>query len=375
MNSIRLIFETILAVLLTVLITACTGTDGGSGPGTGVVSLSLTDAASPEYKAVYVTIQEVQVHRQNGGGWRVVATPNRTFNLLELANGVREDLGLSILQTGIYTQMRLIIGNTPDGGINIKSNNHPFANYFIDGLDAEYELKIPSSPQSGFKIGGFTINPNETTEIILDFNAAQSIVMAGNSGKWLLKPTVKVIDLANYSIIAGLANNMEGVSVSAQIFDPAAIDAKDRILVQAATLTDAGGAYKMFVEPGDYNVAAYMEGYFPACSAITAHPATIDQPPEFFLSLATGSDISGTVGITGAGDEQHVTLNFRRSIPCPGTSTPMEVKSVNVANGGSYTLNLPDGTYDVVASTYGRTTQEHVATISSPATTVLEISF
>jgi len=34
------------------------------------------------------------------------------------------------------------------------------------------------------------------------------------------------------------------------------------------------------------------------------------------------------------------------------------VESVNVGSGGSYDKSLPVGDYDVVAFTYGRTTQE-----------------
>src|SRR4030095_5974329 len=107
----------------------------GGGSETGKLSLSLTDAASDQYKAVYVTISEIQVHRSGGdpdGGWQTVATPNQTFDLLQLVNGVRETLGIATLDAGKYTQMRLIIGDTPDDGINILSQSHPFANYVID---------------------------------------------------------------------------------------------------------------------------------------------------------------------------------------------------------------------------------------------------
>jgi len=375
MKSIRPMLTAISAILLLASFTACSSGSDGGGPGTGILSLSLTDATTTEYKAIYVTIQEVQVHRRDGGKWQVVATPNKTFNLLELVNGVREHLGLSELQTGVYTQMRLIIGNTADGGINIKGNTHPFANYFIDSLDAEYELKIPSGPQTGIKIGGFLINQNETTELILDFDASKSIVKAGNSGKWLIKPTIKVVDMVNYSIISGLANNIEGILVGAQIYDPSASDAKDEVLVQTATITDATGSYKMFLEPGTYNVVAYKEGSFPICSRITAHPDTTNLVPEFFLSPASTANIEGIVAISGAGDEQHVTLSIRQTVLCSGVSAQIEVKSMNVANGGAYSINLPDGVYSVVASTYGHITQEHAVNITSPSNTTLDITF
>jgi hypothetical protein len=38
----------------------------------------------------------------------------------------------------------------------------------------------------------------------LDFDASRSIVKAGSSGKWLLKPTIKVLDTEEYSVISGM---------------------------------------------------------------------------------------------------------------------------------------------------------------------------
>ena len=284
MKNIRHLFTAIFAILLLVSISACGngGENGGAvnkdtgNGGTGTLSLNLTDATTTDYKAIYVTIKEVRVHRKDGSNWQVAATPNKTYNLLELVNGVREHLGMAELQTGFYTQMRLIIGDTADGGINIKSNSHPFANYIIDSSDVEHKLKIPSGPQTGIKIGGFFINQDQTTELILDFDASKSIVKAGSSEKWLLKPTIKVLNTEYYSIIEGTVGTIEGVLVSAQTYDTSAPDAKDEVLVQTATLTDVNGPYKMFLEPGTYNIVAYKEGNSPVCSSVTADPDTIN---------------------------------------------------------------------------------------------------
>ena len=67
-----------------------------------------------------------------------------------------------------------------------------YANYVIDTDENYQELKIPSGINTGIKIvHGFTISTDQTTELILDFNAEKSVVIADNSGNWLLKPTIK----------------------------------------------------------------------------------------------------------------------------------------------------------------------------------------
>jgi len=93
-------------------------------------------------------------------------------------------------------------------------------------------LKIPSGYQTGIKIvHGFNIEEDQTTELILDFSASESIVMPGHDGEWLLKPTIKVIDVDNYSIISGTVNPQLGeVLVSAQIYDPTITNREDMSL-------------------------------------------------------------------------------------------------------------------------------------------------
>ena len=115
---------------------------------------------------------DVHADADAADAWTTVATPNKTSNLLDLANGVREDLALVKLADGLYTQMRLIIGTNPDSGLNILNRTHPYANYVIDLSDAAHELKVPSGLQTGIKlVQGFEINANSTTELNLDFDA------------------------------------------------------------------------------------------------------------------------------------------------------------------------------------------------------------
>ncbi|UCF93067.1 MAG: DUF4382 domain-containing protein [Desulfobacterales bacterium] len=369
----------------------CDGGGSSGSPPTGNLSLSLTDASSDQYQAVYVTIDEVQVHISGDDGddrnWQVVASPRKTFNLLELVNGVREELGIAELQAGQYTQMRLIIGETPDDGINLFSQSHPFANYIVDPNDTTHELKVPSGLQTGIKIvQGFEISAAQTTELILDFNAADSVVQAGNSGQWLLKPTIKVLETKEHSIITGIVTDdaadpvgIEGVLVSVQVSDPEAQDAQDNVLVQTATLTDENGEYSIFVRPGTYNLVFAKDGFGTDCAKVVAEAAsTVVQDVTLFAAPAQGT-VSGDVFITGATEEQHVTLSFRQTAQCDvddgSGAVLIEVKSLNIANISSYTVSLPAGAYSLVASTFGEDTQVFDLVVDDQLETEQSINF
>jgi Domain of unknown function (DUF4382)/Carboxypeptidase regulatory-like domain len=370
-------FFSLLAVVAAGLI-AC-----GVGGDTGRLSLSLTDAATDQYHAVYVTIREVAVHNEDDpeDSWTTVATPNKTFNLLSLTNGVREELALADLTPGHYTQLRLIIGDQKDNGVNILSQTHPFANYVVDESDLVHELKVPSGVQTGVKIvQGFEINENRTTELILDFSATRSVVVAGRSGRYLLKPTIKVLDTSLAAILGGTVTKaadqtvVEGALVSAQVYDALAADIKDQVVVHGSTLSADTGAYKLFIAAGAYNLVAHKLGFAPSPAAITVEADTTPTQ-DFALTAVDSGTVAGTVAIAGANNETAVTLSFRQSVSLGGEDVVIEVLAINVVNGAPYSVDLPAGLYSLVSSTLGKTTQAADVTVTAGATTTLDIAF
>jgi hypothetical protein len=376
----RLNTKSLTALAVIFLVAVFTGCGGGGGGGssssvtggTGTLSLSLTDASTYDYQAVYVTIERVDVHK--GGeeigteSWETVATPGKTYNLLELVNGALETLGVSELDAGLYTQMRLIIGSVSDGEPNILGEDHPFANYVIlrNPPNEIHQLFVPSGMQTGIKlVREFTINENEATELILDFDAARSVVKAGNSGRWLLKPTIKVLGTdTSSSIIRGTVvavggAPLEGVLVSAQEYDLAATDAANRVLIEASTVTDQDGRFSIWVQPGYYNVVAYREGYtYASVCGVTTVAGEIEQLDPITLAASNDGTMTGLVTVSVGGS---ATISFRAAASC--SSDQIEVKSISVDNGGTYSQILPAGTYEVVASSEGLTTVAYLGVV------------
>ncbi len=353
------------------------------GNGSGRLDLSLSDASTDLYRTVYVTIGEVRVHlsQEPADTFSTIASPNKTIDLLALANGVRQELGLVELIPGHYDQMRLVLGTVPDNGVNILSQSHPYANYVIDTSNQYHELKVPSGLQTGVKIvQGFDIMDNGTTELVLDFDASRSVVVAGRSGNYLLKPTIQVLDLTSAAIVSGTVTTaadqtgIAGALVSAQVYNAAASDAKDQVVVMASTLTDPVGAYKIFIYGGTYEFVAVKDGYAPGVVDKAIENGATDTQ-NFALAAATTGTLTGTIMIPGASAETFATVSVRQSVTIGAKTFMVEVASENIGDGGTYSEALPAGAYTVVVSTSGKTTQMADVTVTTATTTTLNISF
>jgi hypothetical protein len=360
---------------LSILIFTGCGGGGSSGGGTGTLSMALTDSATDKYSAIYVTIDEVQVNTKdstsNGNsGWKTVATPMKTYNLLKLVNGVTETLGEDELEAGTYHQIRLIIGKTAESENNINGEPHPDANYVVLNDGSYVHLKVPSGYNTGVKlVHNFEVEEGSFVELVLDFEACRSVVETG-SGKYILKPTIKVIETANKYDVYGKVTDgetalpIEGALVSAQISEGLSASVVRSTLT--SDVVDEEGQYRLLLSPGQtYNIVVYSDKevdeklYSPACAEITV-PLDQDLEQNFTLVKSDFGTISGDVSVSGVIDPEDppiVYISFYTTLSC-GDNNYIEITSLSVspdADSGiyTYTVDLPVGEYDVVASSEG----------------------
>ena len=197
---------------------ACGGGGDGGSSLQGTLKLAMTDAPACGYDHVYVTVTRIRVHQSanagtNDAGWSELTIPPQRIDLLGLTNGVLQELGTLPLPAGNYQQVRLILA---DNTANPTPAN-PLANALVlSGSANEVALTTPSGQQSGFKLkANFDITGGQVADMVLDFDACKSIVRAGNSGKYNLKPVVAVIPKLTTEIVGYVDPAMaSGVVVS-----------------------------------------------------------------------------------------------------------------------------------------------------------------
>jgi hypothetical protein len=222
MKNIVLLVSSFLVFLL-----SCSENTTGPSGEPGRIILHMTDAPA-DYEQVNIVVERVEVHKAEEG-WFVVNDVTNTYDLLELRNGASVVIADTFLEPGHYTQMRLIIGE----GSNI----------VVDGIS--YPLEIPSGMQTGVKlIHNFLIDPGVTYELMLDFEAENSIVVTG-SGRYLLKPTIRIMPV----VVAGtISGTILPVEAEAEV-----VIEKEGNRVQTHSAED--GFFKVFVEQNtDYKI-------------------------------------------------------------------------------------------------------------------------
>lgn len=373
------------------------GGGGGSAGGEGSLRVALTDAAaSCDYDHVYVTVEKVRVHQSAGAadeaaGWsEMVVSPARRVDLRTLTNGVLEELGTMPLAAGQYSQIRLVLADNAGTGAAAMANAvQPTGGTLTP-------LTTPSGQQSGLKLQAhFEVVAGQMADLVLDFDPCRSVVKAGHSGQYLLKPVMSVMQRSVTMVQGFVSTTLSpgGTTVAAQ---------QDGVTVRS-TIPDASGKFSIpYLPAGNYNLVISSDGH--ATAVITGVPAgtittvvngtaTAIAPPLSSMADVTGtvtvSSVSGSTTVSTALTEASVralqpltggpiielgnkpvdgvlgTYGFRLPVGAP-------VKAGYVAGSAlSFTADTAAaGKYTIQVQSPGRATQEKPADITGGSTTV-----
>ncbi len=121
-------------------------------------------------------------------GWITLATPNASFDLMDLQNGVSTALGEASVAAGTYQSIRLIL-DTDKSSVTLKNGMKLTAT-------STPSIMFPSAGKSGIKVFLTTpvlVTEGETTSVLLDFDAEESFVLRGNTilqNGLLFKPVI-----------------------------------------------------------------------------------------------------------------------------------------------------------------------------------------
>jgi hypothetical protein len=184
------IFFIALTVLGTTTFIGCKKDAESSKEGTTKVNIRMTDAPG-NFDKINLSVKEIVLVSEDQP--YVFAANTGIFNILNFRIGTANPdilVASGDMPSGDITEIRLVLNETGNTIV-------------VNGI--EQELKTPSAQSSGWKVK-LSANPNLVAGVaytlLLDFDAAKSIVSTGN-GKYLLKPVVRGLTAATSGLISG----------------------------------------------------------------------------------------------------------------------------------------------------------------------------
>ncbi|HXD39918.1 MAG TPA: DUF4382 domain-containing protein [Ramlibacter sp.] len=388
------------ALGIAAMMAACGGGGGSAASTDGSLRVALTDAPSCGFDHVFVTVEQVRVHQSasaadSDAGWTDInITPARKIDLTTLTNGVLEELGTTTLPAGQYSQIRLVLSSNASGTTTFANSVQPTGGTLT-------ALTTPSAQQSGLKLQAhFEVASGQTADLVLDFDACKSIVSAGNSGKFILKPVISVLP----RVVTGL----QGFVTTTLSLSSTTVAAQQNGLTVRSTVPDSTGKFTIpFLPAGTYTLVITSDGH--ATGVITGVPAgtTTTVINGTATAIATPvsamADVTGTMTVTSVSGSSTVSIAltdataFALQSLTGGPAIELGQQPVDSVLG-TYRFHLPVGApvkaafagggalsfapdaaaagkYTIQAQSPGRATQTKPADISGGTSTAVNFAF
>lgn len=252
-NKINLFKASVLFMVFSIFLGCNTENNETNIDETARIQLKLVDEPG-DYLEVNIEIIDIQYRSSDDEeNWMSFMPENGypiNVDLTELVAGNDMLLVDQVLPTGILKQVRLVLSD----------NNY----LLIEGEDEYIHLETPSAQQSGLKLNLDTeLEAGYSYSFILDWVVQESIVRAGNSGRYILKPVINVMAEVNSGSIGG--------SVVETIEDQ--LTPMENVVLEVFTLNDElvtdtitnenGNFLVQGLAGGSYRLKITVEGYEP----------------------------------------------------------------------------------------------------------------
>jgi hypothetical protein len=320
----------VVALAGTAGLVACGGGgDEPAPPPMGQLRVALTDAPGCGYDHVDVTVERLRVHRSAAAtdaetGWiEIPMAGPKAIDLLTLNNGVIAELGQATLLAGQYEQIRLVLA--PNRGNTVANSVTP------RGMAAQ-PLDTPSGTQSGIKLThGFTVAPDQLTDLLIDVDACKSIVERGD-GTYGLKPVIAVMPRTGSGIAGLVDSTLTDVTVTAQ---------KDGIVLRATRPAADGKFLLAPIHPAGTTYHVVFTAPDRTTTVVSNVPVTMNQittvnSTALTLPASASGTVTGVVSPSAAAQTASV-----RALQKVGAIAAIEVAWDNTNLVGEYTLKLP----------------------------------
>lgn len=243
-------------------LTACQEETESMEAGKGKLVVKITDAPFPVdlVDQALVTIDKIEIRRaadsllegeeMESSSFIVLSEETMQFNLLDLRNGITAEMLAMHIDTGYYDMIRM---HVVEGEIILK-----------DGTS--HTMKVPGGSSSGLKIKitpALSIEANESSEVLLDFDVSKSFVVLGNVKAkdgikgFAFKPVVRAVWQEVSASIEGKVVDAAGAPLKEAYVQVIKADT-----VYTSALTNEAGEYAMIGIPvGTYNMVCEKEGF------------------------------------------------------------------------------------------------------------------
>lgn len=275
-----------------ILTTSCTKNDSVGTGGKGNLSLLLTDAPFPSnlVENTLVTIDKIEIRSttitattseaDNAAQYTILYEgEGKPFDLLDLQNGITEELANVDLEPGSYDLIRMHVVKAE---VVLK-----------DGTS--YNLKIPSGSTSGIKIKitpQLLIESGVESTILLDFDVSKSFIVQGNPKTpagvkgFLFKPVLRAMCQQFTGVIAGKVSENATTPIAGATVEILRADT-----VYSSALTDAAGTYALVGLPSlTYKMVFAKDGY----TAVQVDGVIVKTKETTIQNVTMGKTVSPT---------------------------------------------------------------------------------